>query len=136
MKYAMKTANVSYRFAMGLALVAALVLVWVKLGVGIIGDPEDAANLMYGGVLAVGVVGAIVARLRPSGMARVLLVTALAQVLVAVIAVMAGWGSTGPVWPRDVCIATAFFAVLWLTSAGLFQRAARVELAAGAEATG
>ena len=45
---------------------------------------------MYVGVLAVGVVGAVIARFRPNGMARALLATALAQALVAVIALIAG----------------------------------------------
>jgi hypothetical protein len=34
---------------------------------------------MYIGVLAVGIIGAIIARLRPRGMARALFATALAQ---------------------------------------------------------
>jgi hypothetical protein len=45
---------------------------------------------MYIGVLAVGIIGAIVARFRPHGMARALFATALAQALVAVIALLAG----------------------------------------------
>ena len=48
---------------------------------------------MYGGVLAVGIVGAIIARFQPDGMARALVATALAQMVVAVIALIAGWGS-------------------------------------------
>jgi len=46
---------------------------------------------MHIGVLAVGIIGAIFARLRPLGMARVLLATAVAQMLVAMIAQIAGW---------------------------------------------
>ena len=41
---------------------------------------------MFFGVLVVGIIGAIIARFRPQGMARALFATALAQALVAVIA--------------------------------------------------
>jgi len=44
--------------------------------------------LMYIGVLAVGIIGALIARFQPHGMARALFATALAQMLVAVIAPM------------------------------------------------
>ena len=69
----------------------------MNLAVGIIGTEDNPANLMYGGVLAVGIVGAIIARFQPHGMARALVATALAQALVAVIALIAGLGFAGPI---------------------------------------
>jgi hypothetical protein len=51
----------------------------MNLAVGVIGTEDDPANLMYVGVLAVGIIGAIIARFRPHGMARTLFATALAQ---------------------------------------------------------
>ena len=117
------TANRAYRAAVGVALAAAFILVWVNVAVGIIGSEDHPANLMYYGVLAVGVVGAVVARLRPRAMARSLVAMALAQALVAVVALIAGLGFTGPV--------TLFFAALWLTSAWLFRKAAREQACAG-----
>jgi hypothetical protein len=50
--------------------------------------------------------------------------TAAAQTLVAVIALLGGFGAEGNAWPWDVIVATLFFSGLWLTSAILFQRAA------------
>src|SRR5688572_1652698 len=88
----MKTGDTAYRSAVGVALAAASILVWLSLGVGIIGQDGDPANLMYFGVLAVGIIGAIIARLQPDGMARALFATALAQALVAAIALIAGMG--------------------------------------------
>jgi hypothetical protein len=120
---ARKAGNITYRAAVGVAVAAALLLVWMNLAVGIIGNEENPANLMYIGVLAVGIIGAIIARFRPRGMARALFATALAQVLIAVIALVTGLGSSGPIWPRDVLIATGFFATLWFGSALLFRRA-------------
>ena len=48
--------NTAYRSAVGIALGAAVILVWLSLGVGIIGADGDPANLMYFGVLAVGII--------------------------------------------------------------------------------
>ena len=98
---------------------------WINLAVGVIGSEGHAANLMFGGVLVVGIIGVLIARFQPQGMARAMSVTALAQSLVAVIALIAGWGSTGPIWPQDVLFLTVVFAALWLLSAWLFRRAAR-----------
>jgi len=120
-----KSDNMAYRIAVGVAVATAFVLLWVNGAIGIIGDESNDANMMYFGVLAVGVVGAIVARFRPPGMARALYAMALAQVLVAVVALVAGLGSAGPIWPRDILILTGFFVALWLLSAWLFRHAAR-----------
>ena len=87
---ARKTGNSAYRSAVGVALAAVFILVWVNGAVGIIGSEDNDANLMYYGVLAVGLIGAFVARFQPRGMARALFATALAQALVAVIALIAG----------------------------------------------
>jgi hypothetical protein len=109
------TGNNAYRAAVGVALAAAFILVWMNLAVGIIGNENNPANLMYGGVLAVGIIGAVITRFQPHGMARALVATALAQALVAVIALIAGWGYT--------VILTGFFVALWLVSAWLFRKA-------------
>ena len=118
-------ANIAYRAAVGVAVAAALILVWVNLAVGLIGTEDNPANLMYIGVLAIGIIGAIIARFQPHGMARALVATALAQTLVAVIALIARLGSTGPIWPQDILMSTGFFAAQWLISAWLFRKAAR-----------
>ena len=85
-----KAGKLAYRAAVGIALAAALILVWMVGAVGIIGETGDPADLMYLGVLAVGIIGAIIARFRPEGMARALLAMALVQALVAAIALIAG----------------------------------------------
>lgn len=123
------TGNAAYRCAAGVALAATFLLVWVNGAVGIIGDASNDANSMYGGVLAVGMIGGIIARFQPRGMARAMLATALAQVLVAVIAQAA---SASPIWPRDVVILTGLFTALWLISARLFRKATRGEAELGA----
>ncbi len=119
----MNKGNTTYRFAVGIALAAAFILVWLSLGVGIIGRDGDPANLMYFGVLAVGIIGALIARFRPRGMARALFATALAQTSVAVIALSArlGYPWSGPL---ELTLLNGFFVALFVGSAWLFRRAA------------
>ena len=52
--------TIAYKVAVGLAVAAAFVLVWINAAAGIIGDGP--VNLMYLGVIAVGFVGAVIAR--------------------------------------------------------------------------
>ncbi|HEV2094221.1 MAG TPA: hypothetical protein VGR18_13750 [Rubrobacter sp.] len=132
---ARQAGNIAYRAAVGVALAAALLLVWINLAVGVIGTEDDPANLMYVGVLAVGIIGAIVARFRPHGMGRALLATALAQASVAVIVLIFGLGLP---WspPVEVLGLNGFFVALFLGSASLFRNAAREQPPAGAAPEG
>src|SRR5688572_3010259 len=120
----MNTSNTAYKSAIGVALAAVLLLVWLSLGVGIIGRDGDPANLMYFGVLAVGMTGALIARFRPGGMARALFATALAQASVGLLAVIAGMGRP---WsgPLELSALNGFFVGLFVLSAWLFRRAAQ-----------
>lgn len=121
----------AYRTAVVVALAAALILVWSSLGLGIIGADGDPANLMYFGVLAVGVGGAFAARFRPYGMARTLVAMALAQAAVAGIALALGLGLP---WspPVELLALNGFFVVLFVGSAWLFRSAARAQPPTGA----
>jgi len=130
---ARQASNIAYRFAFGIALAAAFLLVWLTGAVGIIGSEDDNANVMYFGVLAIGIIGAIIARFRPHGMALALFATALAQVLVAVIALIIGLGSPwSPPGVLGTLILNGFFAGLFVGSAFLFRDAARGRTPAGA----
>ena len=120
-----RSSNSSYRFAAAIALGAAFILTWVNGAVGIIGNENNDANLMFFGVLAVGAIGSIIARGRTREMAYALYATAASQALVAAIAIVGDMGSEGPAWPKDLLVMTAFFVALWVVSARLFQKAAR-----------
>jgi hypothetical protein len=116
-----KRSNPAYRFAVGVALVTVFLLVWVNAAVGgILGD--DPANMMYFGVLLVGLVGATIARLEPTGMSRTLFATAFAMMLVPAIALLLGT----PAFANGVTAVFflhAGFALLFVGSALLFRRA-------------
>ena len=124
------TGNAAYRFGVGVALAAGIFLVWVNGAVGIIGSEDNDANLMYGGVLAVGVIGAVKARFRPHGMALALSATVLAQVLVAVVALITGLGSPES-GPLEIVAINGFFVTLFVGSALLFRIAAREQTPTG-----
>jgi hypothetical protein len=109
----------AFRAGIGVALGAAFLLVWINLAVGIIASEDHPGNVMFGGVLAIGFLGAAVARMRPAGLARALVAVALAQGAVAAVALVARWGSA-----PHVLALTGLFAALWLASAWLFRRAA------------
>ena len=124
-KEAMKKGNTAYRAAVGVALAAALFLFWLMGAVGVIGVEGDRADLMYFGVLAVGIMGAIIARFRPHGMARALFVTALAQASVAVIALIAGTHQSPISSVAEIVGLNGIFVALFIGSAWLFQHSAR-----------
>jgi hypothetical protein len=113
----------AYQIAVGTTLVAALLLIWLSLGVGIIGRDGDPANAMYFGVLAIGAVGAWWARGRAPALARVLVAMAVAQALVAVIALVGGLGRP---WsgPAEIVLLNGFFIGMFVAAAALFRRAA------------
>lgn len=116
----------TFRSAACVALVATILLVWLSLGVGIIGADGDPANRMYFGVVAIGVIGAAIARLHPIGMARALAAMAFAQALIGTFALVAGLGLP---WsgPAEVVLLNGFFVALFGGSAWMFSQAARGE---------
>jgi hypothetical protein len=122
---ARKARSNAYRMAVGLAVAAGLMLLWLMGAVGIIGVEGDPADLMYLGVLGVGAVGALVARFRPDGMARVLVATAVAQALVTVIALIAGKHQVPASSAFEIVGLNGFFIALFLGSAWLFRAAGR-----------
>ncbi len=113
--------NTAYRAASGIAIVTAFLTVWVNLAAGMLGSERNPANLLFGGVLAIALVGALVARFRPQGMARAMLAAAAAQVAMALYALFGGYA--------EVTLHVGLFALPWLLSAHLFRKAAR-EIAA------
>jgi len=113
----------AHRSAIAVALITALLLIWLSLGVGIIGKDGDPANIMYFGVIAVGIIGAIIARFRPHGMARALVAAACAQALVTAIALIAGLGLPYS-GQAEILLLNGFFIAMFIFSAWLFKRAA------------
>ena len=123
----MKIRN-SYRSAVGVALVTALVLLWVNGAVGVIGSENNQANLMYFGVLAMGIVGAVIVRFQPRGMSLALFATAIAQAVVTLVAIIGKLGAPAS-GPLDLLLLNGLFIALWVVSACLFRQTARTAAA-------
>jgi hypothetical protein len=117
-----KSRSLAYRSGAVLAVFAAFLTIWVNGAVGMIGSEGNPFNLLFGGVLAIALIGALVARFQPAGMTRALLAAAIAQ------AVIAAFGLTTDLLGGVFSMA---FAVPWLLAAALFRKAAQEQVAAG-----
>src|SRR5690606_3695094 len=69
----------AYRAGAAVSILTCFLTVWVNLAVGMVGDEGDPANLLFGVVILVAAVGAIVAGFRPRGIARAMQAAAIAQ---------------------------------------------------------
>ncbi len=117
--------DISYRLGSAAAIATTFLLVWIDLAVGIIGNENNPLNLMFFGVIAVALVGGIVARFEADGMARAMTVAAVLQALIGAVVFLFDGGRTEPPGRFALLLLIEFFAVAWLVSAWLFRRAAQ-----------
>lgn len=118
-----RSGDTDLRAGVAVALGAVFLLIWINGAVGIIGSENNPANLMYGGVIAIAVIGVLIARFQPRGMAYAMYAAALAQASVAAIALAAGLGSPEN-GPLHIIALNGFFVVLFTAAAILFGKAA------------
>ena len=107
--------DLAFRAAAALAVVTGFVVVWACGAVGIIGNEDNPANLMFAAVLLIAVAGGYVGRFRAAGLSRALVATAFVQAAVAIAAWTMGSVEGG--------VASVVFTGAWLLSAWLFSRA-------------
>jgi hypothetical protein len=122
-----KSGNLAYRAAVGVALAGAFLTLWANGAVGMIGSEGNRYNLLFYGVLVVALIGAAIARFRAAGMARAMIVAAIAQLAV---------GAGGLATDLLGGVLSMGFAGLWLLAAALFWKAAREQAAARAAPPG
>lgn len=120
-----KLGTPTYRAAAGVAVGTVFLLVWGNFVQG--ADDVNPAAFGYFVAPMVGIIGAALARFQPNGMARALLVTALVQALVLVIALII---RNPQVTPWSAPLLRGFGGnmvnvMLFIASALLFQKAAR-----------
>lgn len=113
-----------FHAAVALSLVTALSMIWITLAVGIIGSEDNQANIMYVGVLGIGLLGSLIARFRATGMSRTMLAVTIAQLVVTVVAVTV-WKPETEEHVFSTFILNLFYVMLFLSSALLFHRARR-----------
>jgi hypothetical protein len=119
-----KSDAIIYRVAVGFALFTGLFLIWVNLAVGIIGSENNPFNVLYFGVIVVGIIGAFMARFQSEGMARAMFAMVLAQALVTAIALVGGFYQSPPGTVFHLIGINGFFITLFVVSALLFRYAA------------
>lgn len=117
----------AYRSALAMAIVGQMLLFWLNGAVGIIGSANNRVNMLYLGVHGVWLMGSVIVLFKPAGMFHVMLLTAVAQVLVIVLALIPSMGFQITWWPWDAVVLTVFFAGLWVVSAWLFRCCARTK---------
>lgn len=79
--------NLYYKIATAIALLFGLLLIWINLAVGIIGDFSDdfSLNIFYFCVIAIGISGSVISRFSPDGMSLTLFFMSGAVALIAVL---------------------------------------------------
>jgi hypothetical protein len=115
---------IAYRLGAIIAVGTGFLLVWMNLAVGIIGSEDNPVNLIYAGVVGLALIGSFAAWFKPGGMARALFLTAAAQMIVTIAALIWGWGRWEPPGAAGILVLNGFFAGLWFLSGSLFRRAA------------
>ena len=117
--------NWAYRGAVALALLASFLIVWINGAVGILGNEDNPANLVFAVVLAIEIAGTIVAKAKAELMVRAMAVTAGAQGLIGLVVFARGIAANEPPGAFGLLLLIEGFAALWLGSALLFAKAAR-----------
>jgi hypothetical protein len=120
-----KSGEFKYRVAIGFALATGFFLIWANLAVGIIGSENNPINLLYFGVVAVGITGAFISRFQSHKMAFVMFALALAVALVAISALITGMHRSPGSSVFEILVVNGFFMLLFAISALLFRHAAQ-----------
>jgi hypothetical protein len=117
--------HTAYRVAIGLALTAAFLIAWLSAAAGLIGiEDDDPRNLLYAGVLAIGFIGALIARFQPRGLAHALFTMALVQAVVGAIALKLPNTAS----PAQIVLLHGMLVAMFAGAALLFRHAAREAL--------
>lgn len=128
--------DILYRVAVGFALFTGLFLIWINGAVGIIGSEDNPVNILYFGVIAVGIIGAFIARFQPHGMVFTMFAMALAQTLIAAIALIGGFYQSPPSTVFHILGVNGFFVMLFVIAALLFRHTAQEQTPKNAGAEG
>jgi len=110
-----------YRIAIGFALLTGLFMIWSNLAVGIIGSENNEFNLIYFGVIALGIIGAFISRFKPRGMVYTMFGMASAIAVVIIIALYAGMQNVYGSSVMEIFAVNGFFILLFTVSGLLFR---------------
>lgn len=117
-----KSKNTKYRVASVLAVLCVLGLIWVNGAVGIIGNEGNPANLMYGGVIVIEIIGALLAQFKAGGMSRAMFASAGAAAVVVAIALATNQHQGDWHNATEIIGATGMFITMYLAAGILFRQ--------------
>lgn len=120
-----KGGSTAYRLGAGLAVLVSFLLIWVNGAVGVIGDEDNPANLVFIAIIMIAAAGAISARFKARGMARAMGIAFILNAAIAALTPVYGWGADEPPGTLGLTMLISGFAAMWGLSAVLFARAAR-----------
>jgi len=123
LELAIRRGNRAFSLAAAIALLISFLSVWFTGAVGIIGNEAEDSNLLFIGVVAAALAGSVIALFRPKGMAVAMLVAAVSQVSVPLIASIIGDSTPAAIWAPEVIFLTIIFTAGWVASARLFRQA-------------
>lgn len=109
------SADGAYRGGVATALTASILVAWANGAVGMIGNEDGPYNLMFFGVIVIALLGSLLSRLRPAGMAWTMVAAGAAQ---------AALGLGGMQVDVRGGILSTLLAGLWLVAAVLFRNSA------------
>lgn len=119
--------NVLFKAATGMAAVSGLFMVWSNLAVGLIGSENEAFNLVYFGVIALGLIGAFASRFTAQGMSLTMFGMAVACVVISVVALSTGMQHVPHTSVTEIIGVNSFFILLFTLSGILYRHAAQDE---------
>ena len=119
-----KSGSAAYRLGVGLAVLVSFLLIWVNGAVGVIGNEDNPANLMFLGIIAVAAAGSVIARFEARGMARAMTAAFVLNLGIAMAVPVVNWGAGDPPGTVGLMALIGGFAAMWGLSAALFAKAA------------
>lgn len=124
-----KTGNLAYKAAVGIAIFTGFILIWGNLAVGLIGSEDNPVNALYFVLLFIGAISSAIVQLEPKKMSKVMLMMAIGQALIPVIALItplspniSGEDNFAP-GVLQVFVLNGVFVMMFAASGILFQRA-------------
>lgn len=118
---------VSYKIAVGFAVLSSLFMIWSNLAVGIIGSEDNLINLLYFTIPAGALISALWVRFSTRGLMTTMYGCAIGVGLITAIAFLSGMQHAQGSSSMEIIAVNSLFIVLFVLSALLFRYAAYLE---------
>lgn len=116
------SSGIIYKIAVGLAALSSLLLIWVNLAVGLIGNESDPINLWYFGILALGFVLALFYRFEIRGLRNSMFMISFSLMGLLTYLLILKSNTEIHSSPPEVILIHGFFMTLFFIAGILFSR--------------